>query len=151
VRAFLRKPRSRGVDRRGQIKDMQSIHVRPPEIEDRLIPGHWEGDLIKGEGNRSSVGTLVERTTRFVVLAKMDSAEGGFRAPFGLVHFGVTFTVLVLGRWWRGDQRGIDDCSLAHHQTLFGQMRVDGVEDLAREPIRFQQMAELEQGRRVGR
>jgi IS30 family transposase len=70
----VRKPRSRGIDRRGQIKDMQSIHIRPPEIEDRIIPGHWEGDLIKGEGNRSSVGTLVERTTRFVVLAKMDNA-----------------------------------------------------------------------------
>jgi transposase, IS30 family len=69
-----RKPRSRGVDRRGQIADMQSIHVRPAEIEDRLIPGHWEGDLIKGAGNRSSVGTLVERTTGFVVLAKMDNA-----------------------------------------------------------------------------
>jgi IS30 family transposase len=51
----VRKPRSRGVDRRGQIKDMQSIHIRPPEIEDRLIPGHWEGDLNKGDGNRSSV------------------------------------------------------------------------------------------------
>ncbi len=70
----VRKPRSRGTDRRGQIKDMQSIHIRPPEIEDRVIPGHWEGDLIKGEGNRSGVGTLVERTTRFVVLAKMDNA-----------------------------------------------------------------------------
>jgi IS30 family transposase len=70
----VRKPRSRGVDRRGQIKEMQSIHIRPPEIEDRLIPGHWEGDLIKGEGNRSSVGTLGERTTRFVVLAKMNNA-----------------------------------------------------------------------------
>ena len=70
----LRKPRSRGTDRRGQIPGMQSIHIRPPEIEDRLIPGHWEGDLIKGAGNRSSVGTLVERTTRFVVLAKMDNA-----------------------------------------------------------------------------
>ena len=71
----VRKPRSRGVDRRGQIKDMQSIHIRPPEIEDRLIPGHWEGDLIKGEDNRPSVGTLVERTTRFVVLAMMDNAD----------------------------------------------------------------------------
>ena len=68
----VRKPRSGGVDRRVQIKAMQRINIRPPEIEDRLIPGHWEGDLIKGEGNRSSVGTLVERTTRFVVLAKMD-------------------------------------------------------------------------------
>ncbi|MDH6157174.1 IS30 family transposase [Janthinobacterium sp. CG_23.4] len=70
----VRKPRSRGTDRRGQIKDMQSIHIRSPEIEDRVIPGHWEGDLIKGESNRSSVGTLVERTTRFVVLARMENA-----------------------------------------------------------------------------
>ena len=70
----VRKPRSRGVDRRGLIKDMQSIHIRPPEVHDRVILGHWEGDLIKGAGNRSSVGTLVERTTRFVVLAKMDDA-----------------------------------------------------------------------------
>jgi len=69
-----RKPRSRGTDRRGQIPDMKSIHIRPLEVEDRLIPGHWEGDLIKGAGNRSSVGTLVERTTGFVVLAKMDNA-----------------------------------------------------------------------------
>src|SRR5476651_2546788 len=70
----VRKPRSRGTDRRGQIPDMQSIHIRPAEVEDRLIPGHWEGDLIKGASNRSSVGTLVERTTGFVVLAKMDNA-----------------------------------------------------------------------------
>ena len=70
-----RKPRTRGADRRGQIPDMQSIHVRPPEIKDRLIPGHWEGDLIKGAGNRSWVGTLVERTSGFVVLAKMSSAS----------------------------------------------------------------------------
>jgi IS30 family transposase len=70
-----RKPRTRGVDRRGQIPNMQSIHIRPAEVEDRLIPGHWEGDLIKGAGNRSSVGTLVERTSGFVVLAKMSSAS----------------------------------------------------------------------------
>jgi transposase, IS30 family len=70
----VRKPRSRGADRRSQIPDMQSIHIRPPEVEDRTIPGNWEGDLIKGAGNRSSVGTLVERSTGFVVLAKMDNA-----------------------------------------------------------------------------
>jgi IS30 family transposase len=43
-------------------------------VADRLIPGHCEGELIKGAGNRSSVGTLVERTSGFVVLAKMCSA-----------------------------------------------------------------------------
>jgi IS30 family transposase len=69
-----RMPRSRGTDRRGKIADMVSIHVRPPEVEDRLVPGHWEGDFIKGAGNKSSVGVLVERTSRLVLLAKMDDA-----------------------------------------------------------------------------
>jgi IS30 family transposase len=54
-----RWPRSRGEDRRGQIADLLSIHLRPPEIEDRQFPGHWEGDLIKGAANASAVGTLV--------------------------------------------------------------------------------------------
>ena len=69
-----RRPRARGEDRRGTIPNMISIHMRPPEIEERIIPGHWEGDLIKGARNASAVGTLVERTTLFVVLARMDNA-----------------------------------------------------------------------------
>lgn len=69
-----RRPRARGEDRRGQIPDMVSIHDRPPEVEERLVPGHWEGDLIKGKSNRSAVGTIVERTTLFTVLAKMEKA-----------------------------------------------------------------------------
>ena len=69
-----RMPRPRGEDRRGRIPDMVSIHVRPPEVDDRVMPGHWEGDFIKGAGNKSSVGVLVERTSRFVLLAKMEDA-----------------------------------------------------------------------------
>lgn len=69
-----RVPRSRGTDRRGQIPDMVSIHVRPPEVNDRLMPGHWEGDLIKGAGNQSAVGVLVERMSRAVLLVKMPDA-----------------------------------------------------------------------------
>jgi len=51
-----------------------SIHVRPPEVNDRLMPGHWEGDLIKGAGNRAAVGVLVERMSRAVLLVKMSDA-----------------------------------------------------------------------------
>ena len=54
-----RLPRSRGQDRRGRLRDMVSIHDRPVEVQGRQVAGHWEGDLIKGPGNASAVGTLV--------------------------------------------------------------------------------------------
>ena len=69
-----RRPRVGGVDRRNQIPEMVSIHVRPPEIEDRLMPGHWEGDLIKGKANASAVGTLNERTSGYLMLIKLNDA-----------------------------------------------------------------------------
>jgi IS30 family transposase len=59
---------------RGQIIDAISIRQRPAQVEDRAVPGHWEGDLIRGKGN-SHIATLVERHSRFVLLAKVPSSE----------------------------------------------------------------------------
>lgn len=81
-----RWPRSRGANRKqaGFVSQDVLIHVRPPEVADRLVPGHWEGDFVKGAANRSAVGTLLERTSRFLILAQMDdcsslAALNGFR------------------------------------------------------------------------
>ena len=70
-----RRPRTRGTDRRGHIPNMTSIADRPAEVAARTVPGHWEGDLIKGARNGSAVGTLVERTTRLVILARMEGTD----------------------------------------------------------------------------
>jgi IS30 family transposase len=62
-------------DKRGYIPDMISIEERPVEVEDRIIPGHWESDLVMGEQNRSAIGTLVERTTRTTILVHLKEKD----------------------------------------------------------------------------
>ncbi len=70
-----RYKQARGVKMERKIEDMLSIEERPKEVEYRIIPGHWEGDLIIGKYNRSALGTLVERTTRTTILIPVKSKD----------------------------------------------------------------------------
>jgi IS30 family transposase len=73
-----RKPHRRGVPTPNKIKNMRLLDARPVEVADRKVPGHWEGDLIIGKKMHSAIGTLVERTSRFVVLVHLPH---GYKAP----------------------------------------------------------------------
>lgn len=73
-----RKPK--GTERRGKLCGMTNIRDRPEDVAGRLVPGHWEGDLILGAAGASAIGTLVERTTRLVVLVQMPTRKADVAA-----------------------------------------------------------------------
>jgi len=104
---------------RSFVPEAQSIAHRPQDIDLRLMPGHWEGDFIKGAYNRSAVGVLVERKTRFVVLCKMD----GCTADDALVGF--TRQMKKLPAFLRQSMTYDRGSEMACHDLLAKRLKLD--------------------------
>ncbi|MBP9729518.1 MAG: IS30 family transposase [Gammaproteobacteria bacterium] len=113
TRRLMRTPKNTRMNRslRGQIIDGVSIRERPPEIEDRAIPGHWEGDLITGSKN-THIATLVERYSRFTILVKLQAKDTVNLVNALAEKMKKLPEILRLSLTW---DRGME---LAHHRQL---------------------------------
>ena len=109
-----RRRRVQGLERRGRLTAMRMIADRPPEVADRVEVGHWEGDCIMGAGNRSAIGTLVERRTRYLILVHV--ATGRLKAE--AMRAGITTALGVLPAWLRRTLTWDQGKELALHRQI---------------------------------
>jgi IS30 family transposase len=114
-----RLPRARGSARYTGVQQMTPIALRPPEVCARIVPGHWEGDLVKGAGNRSAVGTLTERTSRLIMLAKLDGSDANSALE------GFTRRLRTVPESLRKTLTYDQGSEMALHQTLAKRLKID--------------------------
>ena len=108
-----RRLRTQGLRRRGRLPQMTMIAQRPSHVEGRQQAGHWEGDLIMGTGNRSAIGTLVERRARFVMLVHLPGEHGA-----DAVRDGVNQAFAALPTALRGTLTWDQGKEMAQHQQI---------------------------------